>query len=193
MPKRYEEVTESELLSLVREGDFDAFTELGARYGWLVRMKAEALQTDLSPDREDLIQEGTFGLFIAAKSYDGNMGASFKTYAGVCIQNRMISAYRRFQSKKNMLLTTSSSLDERDLTVTADHEDPAKLLEIKETMEVMNRKIQGLLSPMEQRVLSLYLSGMQRSDIEKKTGITVKAFDNAMHRVRSKLKDSRVK
>jgi len=191
MPKRYEDATESDLLSHVKEGDFDAFTELSARYGWLIRLKAEAPKTALSPDMEDLIQEGYFGLFVAAKSFDDSMGASFQTYARICIQNRMIGAYRRYQSKKNMLLTTSASLDGRDMAGAADREDPAELLEIKENMEVMNRKIQGLLSPMERQVLSLYLSGVKRSDIEKRAGITVKAFDNAMHRVRSKLKNSR--
>lgn len=193
MPKRYETKVEGELLSLVREGDFDAFAEFSARYGWLIRSKAEALNNGLSPDMEDLLQEGYFGLFLAAKSFDNSVGASFKTYAGVCIQNRMVGACRRYQSKKNMLLTTSASLDGNDVVKVSQSENPAELLEIKENMEVMNRKIQGLLSAMEQRVLSLYLSGVKRSDIERKAGITVKAFDNAMHRVRSKLRNSRAK
>ena len=44
------------------------------------------------------------------------------------------------------------------------------------------------LSDFELRVLSLYLGGYKRQEAERKLGISARAFDNAMARVRKKLR-----
>ena len=39
-------------------------------------------------DTDDLVQEGLIALWIASGRYDPSRGASFRTYASVCINNR---------------------------------------------------------------------------------------------------------
>lgn len=48
-----------------------------------------------SVDVEDLIQAGTMGLLDAGRHYNGTMGASFETYAGIRIRGAMLDEVRR--------------------------------------------------------------------------------------------------
>lgn len=47
------------------------------------------------------------------------------------------------------------------------------------------------LTPLERRVLDLYLSGCSRAEVQQRSGIRQKAFDNALYRIRSKLRRGR--
>lgn len=47
--------------------------------------------------REDLMQEGRFGLCKAAVTYNENSGQAFTTYAYVCIKNEMLQALRHLK------------------------------------------------------------------------------------------------
>ncbi|MCP5181196.1 MAG: RNA polymerase sigma factor FliA [Pseudomonadales bacterium] len=63
----------------------------------LVRRIAHRLMARL-PDSvqvDDLLQAGMIGLLEAAAKYDGSMGASFETYAGIRIRGAMLDEVRR--------------------------------------------------------------------------------------------------
>jgi RNA polymerase sigma factor for flagellar operon FliA len=51
------------------------------------------LPSTIQPD--DLIQAGMIGLLEAARNYDENQGASFKTYAGIRIRGSMLDEIRK--------------------------------------------------------------------------------------------------
>lgn len=51
------------------------------------------LPSTIQPD--DLIQAGMIGLLEAARNYDENQGASFKTYAGIRIRGAMLDEIRK--------------------------------------------------------------------------------------------------
>lgn len=161
-----------------------AFGELESRYLWLVRAKARDLIMRAGGDRDELIQEGLLGLYDAAKTYENNHGASFKTYAGVCIYNRMLNELRRSSNKKNSPLNNSVSFEDVDSSVPSPELD----LERREDFKAVLNQIHISLSEFEKKVLALYLSGYKRSELADKKGISVKAFDNAVQRVRRKLK-----
>jgi len=59
-----------------KEGDGKAENYLLNKYKNLVRGKAKTLYL-LGGDREDLIQEGMIGLFMAVRDFDKNKNASF--------------------------------------------------------------------------------------------------------------------
>lgn len=184
----FEEWSSAELVRRVRQGDADAFAALSARYLWLVRAKAHRFAGAHVPEVEDLTQEGLLGLYTAAVSFDENAGASFSTYAGTCIYNRMASAVRRYGSSGNRTLNESLSLDSGDVALTAAGEDPGAALELQEWLHQLRQKLEASLSPLERRVLALYLSGCQRRELPEKLGLSQKSCDNALHRVRSKLR-----
>ena len=63
--------------------------------------------------------------------------------------------------------------------------------ELRERFLDLRRRVEDLLSPTEKTALMLYLSGARRSEIEKRYGMDLRSFDNALYRVRSKLKTLR--
>lgn len=83
-----------------QNGDDAAFSELAARYLKVIRIKACSFREIFSLEREDLYQEGLLGLLDAANSYKPSERTSFETYAGRCINNRIVSAVRRSSSLK---------------------------------------------------------------------------------------------
>ena len=124
--------------------------------------------------------------YAAAISFRPEGGASFSTYAGVFVYNRMTSAVRRHVSSGNRPLNESVPLEDAgDAAVEAGPED---LLELREDFRTLQQRMGVSLSPLERRVLALYLNGYRRGEAANRAGITVRAYDNALHRVRSKLK-----
>ena len=62
------------------------------------------------------------------------------------------------------------------------------ILETRENFEAVLNQIHISLSDFERKVLVLVLSGYNRSEAAEKLGVPLKAFDNALSRVRKKLK-----
>ena len=61
-------------------------------------------------------------------------------------------------------------------------------LELREWLHQLRQRLEASLSPLERRVLALYLSGCPRRELPEKLGVSQKSCDNALHRVRSKLR-----
>ncbi len=160
----------------------NVFEEIEHRFLWLVKSKIYSLSQEPS---DDMLQEGRLALFHAAKTYREELGASFKTYAGVCIYNKISNMVR---DKKNLPLSDFLSIDELlgDDKVLVD--SPETVFENQENYEAVLSKIHITLSDFECKVLALYLSGYKRAEIQEKFAISVKAYDNAIARVRKKLK-----
>lgn len=189
MSQDYHELSDTELAGKVKAADCDAFTELSGRYLELIRGKAAQFTGGSLPEKEDLLQEGVWGLYLAACSYKPEQGASFSTYASVCIHNRIASAVRAHVSQKNKPLNESLPLETAGEASTAVSESPEALLELQENFQAILSRMKRSLSPLEQKVLSWYLSGCKRRDIPEKTGLSLKTFDNALHRVRTKIRN----
>lgn len=76
--------SDEELCSMTLDGNDCAFSELFLRYSNLIMLKISSYYKS-NVDIDDLFQEGVLGLLNAAKSYNTQKGASFKTYASICI------------------------------------------------------------------------------------------------------------
>lgn len=126
----YQACGDAQLAALVRAGQGEAFAELSARYLGLIRAKAKLFEGASAPEKEDLWQEGLLGLYAAAISYQPGRGASFPTYAGVCVYNQMASAVRRHGSSGNRPLNESVPLE--DAGEAAVEAGPEALLELRE-------------------------------------------------------------
>lgn len=185
----HETLGDGRLAELVREGDPLAFGELSSRYMGMIRRKAAQFTGPGAPEPEDMVQEGLLGLYSAALGYKEHSGrASFGTYAGTCVHNRMVSAVRSYATAGNRTLNRALSLTEAG-DMPEGNMGPQELVEAREQFR---RMWQGLeLSDLERRVLGLYLSGCPRARVEERSGISLKAFDNALYRIRSKLRESR--
>lgn len=182
---------DSQLAALVRNGDSDAFLELTSRYMMLIRAKAAPFHSTML-EADDLCQEGLMGLLDAVRSYREDGGASFRTYAGTCISNRIIMAYRWAAGRKNLPLNNFVPLNEEGnsyRTFAEEDADPEKMLVEEENLRLLKQFISHELSKMERQVLMLYLGGYTYKEIANSLRITSKAADNALQRVRRKLKE----
>lgn len=191
----YTEFEDNVLQKLAFEGDRDAEEQLAIRYTRLVRICARPLFL-AGGDSEDLTQEGMFGLLSAIRQYDPSMNASFKTYAELCIKNRLLSAVKSASRLKHIPLNDGISLDamlsdESQIPLSAYTElfqrSPEELVLARENKEELELSFKNCLSKLEKNVLNYYLDGLSYDDIAKAIGKDVKAVDNAVQRIRRKL------
>lgn len=181
--------TDDQLVCLVKSGNSDAFVELTARFMSLIRVKASPFRCTML-EADDLCQEGLLGLLGAARSYDIKGKAGFRTYAGICINNRIIMAYRTASSQKNIPLNNSVSLSDgcSQMDISDCTKDPETMLLNSESFKTIQQKIHTLLSKLEQQVLMLYLGGCSYQEIAAELRVSPKVVDNALQRVRLKLR-----
>ena len=103
-----QEPSDEALCALAASGDRQAEEDLVVRYNRLVRICARPYFL-AGGDSEDLIQEGMVGLLAAIREYDPEKAASFRTYAEVCIKNRLFSVIKAAARDKHIPLNNSVS------------------------------------------------------------------------------------
>lgn len=168
------------------------------KYKYLVRSKAGTMYI-LGADRDDLIQEGMIGLFKAIRDYDCGRDASFFTFAELCISRQMYSAVQAAGRMKHIPLNSYISLygngaeqgeeENSILSMLADRGlNPEDLVIDKESVELLEKRMEQELSGFEKQVLDLYITGMSYTQIAKVLGRDEKSTDNALQRLRSKIK-----
>ena len=199
----YEKCSDEELIVRLRDGE-EAITDyIMDKYKNLVRSKAKSMYI-LGADREDLIQEGMIGLFKAIRDYDAGRDASFFTFADLCVSRQMYTAVQAAGRQKHAPLNTYISLyanaAEHDMTgdgeegelinsvISQSDKNPEELLIDKENVERLEKTIEKELSSFEKQVLDLYLTGMKYSQIARVLGRDDKSTDNALQRIKAKLK-----
>lgn len=181
------------LATLAKSGDDTALADLIERYAPLVRVKARGFAKG-TLDSDDLFQEGMVALLKAVRNYRSDAQSSFRTFASVCIVNKMLSALTAHMRQKNAPMRGYISLDESEvsensLVVSRGQTDPELLVIQSEEAAIRNRCIETLLSPFERQVLRLYLSSYSYDEMSRSLGSTAKAVDNALQRVRRKLRN----
>ncbi len=167
-------------------------------YKELVKSKAH-LYFMLGGDRDDIVQEGMIGIFKAIKNYDIEKGASFKTFADLCVNRQIITAIKSAGRQKHSPLNSSLSLDkpvsEGEYSQTLGETlaagidtNPEAVYLMGEMAELLLASEDGFLSAFERLVLHEMMSGKTYRDIAKEQGKSEKSVDNAIQRIRRKLR-----
>lgn len=182
-----EKKTDDLLATAAQRGDKAAEEELLRRYAGLVR--AAARQYFLrGGETEDLIQEGMIGLYGAIRDYSKEKNSSFKNFAYVCVEHRILDAVRTSAKKGNAPLNTSVPLFAAE-GVEAGDNPLDRMIRIENHREFI-RKMTGALSDLEYRVMTMYIDGFSVSEICEATGKSSKSVDNAVQRGKKKLSES---
>lgn len=184
--------SDEELARLALKKQPHAFSELLNRYTRLMLYKISCVRSGGS-EADDFMQECSLGLLDAVESYSAEEKASFRTYAGVCMDNRLKTALRKSASEKNKPLRgyveISDYLEGSDADNTLGRGiNPEEQMLINESAAELKQRLKELLSKKEHEVFSLYLSGRSYEEISKAMGVSLKTVDNALQRVRRKLK-----
>lgn len=174
------------ILSYAQSGNTSEQEMLIKNYKQLVDMVANRYN-DSPMEREDLIQEGLIGLLAAIKSYDSTKGASFKTYAVICISNAMQSALRKYRRLKDIPVQNVVEYQESEIPADIFFDSAEDIVIAQESVSLLTKVLQQNLSDFENEVLRLHIDGCSYNEIAKRLCKTPKAIDNALQRVRRKL------
>lgn len=192
----FEKNTDEELILLIRNGNEEATEYLLKKYTPLVRKSSRTLYL-IGADTEDLSQEGMIGLFKAIQNYQEDTTASFYTFARLCIDRQIYSAIKASNRKKhsplNSYISFYSQLNEDDAplidNLEADNNsNPEQIILERENASHFMDLLQSHLSKMEKAVLPLYLDGQSYADIAASLNKPMKSIDNAIQRIREKVR-----
>ncbi|MBQ6892920.1 MAG: sigma-70 family RNA polymerase sigma factor [Clostridia bacterium] len=174
-----------ELLLHIQNGSSGAFVKLSEKYAPLLESEvARYIGSLSSADLEDLRQGALVSLYRAALAYRADGGVTFGLFAKICIVNGIADTLRYIGKK-----TVDISMDDVTEDELGDGEyDPQDLMLDKEQFVQLRRKISLALSELELEIFELYLGGYSYAEIAEKIGKTVKSVDNALRRVKDKLK-----
>lgn len=195
--EQFAKKTDEELIRILHEGDTGVIDFLMEKYKNLVRKHAKVMFIQ-GADNDDLIQEGMIGLFKAIRDYDENHEASFQTFARLCISRQILTAIENSRRKKHVPLNSYVSLYANDedgeetligSLATLAQSSPEEIVLDRERVELLMEKIMGVLSPFEGQVFRLYLVGMDYTEIARTLGKEEKSTDNALQRIKRKIRD----
>lgn len=179
------EATSDEELAELARTSVDAQGILLKRYVKLVHYHASHYAA-AAADVDDLIQEGLITLLHVISRFRAEEGTKFSTYAQVCIVNRMRSLVRRAGTYAAPVADIAQLMEER--AVIADAETPESILVEKENYARCRMQVMALLSAKEWEILQCIMSGASYAQTAEMLGISVKSVDNAMQRVRRKMR-----
>ena len=180
----------SSVLDGIRHGDEGAFAALSEQYRPLAESmaaryaaKSDADDGFLTPD--DFRQEAGLALYRAALSYNGEQTeVSFGLYAKICIRNALVSLLRRASKTKKAKTLAQTTASPKGLS----DEDPAFRLLTAEAKSSIVRQAREVLSPYELTIFEQYIAGKPPREIAKRVGHPVKSVNNAVYRIKAKLK-----
>jgi RNA polymerase sporulation-specific sigma factor len=153
------------------------YSELIYRFFPLVKSRAGAICPAPSA-YEDFVQEGMLGLLSAIRSFNGDSGSKFSSYAYSCISNRMKTAAAKLRGQQ------AAENGSNEDTEPASSLTPESIIIQREILE----EFENTLSPLEKRCFLLYVSGLSYEKIGAKLGISEKSAKNAADRAGTKLK-----
>jgi RNA polymerase sporulation-specific sigma factor len=197
--KAQRELEDLQLVLRARNGDGAALDALMRRYAGFVRLKASSYFL-AGGDSDDLIQEGMIGLYKAMRDFRTDKETSFRSFAELCVTRQIITAIKTATRHKHQPLNGALSFshtpagydDGSDFTLGdalpgSPIDDPARRVVATEELAALVGCLGTSLSPLEGRVLTLYLEGRSYEEIGELVECDPKAVDNALQRVKRKV------
>lgn len=188
------ELSDSELIKLFKEGNESAFDYLFRRYEPLIAKVARKYYVR-GYETEDFYQIGAVAFYKAVLSYEENGNSSFYSYVLSCVRNSIVSQFRRqllkieyatdfediekaMEACKIYSIEKSEILDEEnDILLHSYRTELARLTKSK------------FLSPLEKKCLVSFIDGLSYVEIAEEHGFELKKVDNALMRIRTKLRE----
>jgi RNA polymerase sporulation-specific sigma factor len=193
------EQSDEDLLGRYRDGNQPAADVLLSRYRHLARIKARSYFL-VGADEDDLVQEAMIGLYKAIRDFSPERQVSFRTFADVCITRQLITAIRTAQRQKHAPLNSCVSLQKPleseegedrillDLLSAGDASDPAESVVSSDEIRNIKLAVSEILSDFEMHVLRQYVDGDSYQDIADRLDREVKSIDNALQRIKRKVR-----
>ncbi|HRV71414.1 MAG TPA: sigma-70 family RNA polymerase sigma factor [Thermovirgaceae bacterium] len=157
------------------KGDEEALSEMMLRFTPLIRYIAREFKGSFLAEEDDLLQEGYISLIRAVRGYEANRG-KFSSYLFSCVRNGMISYLRKNKNKN------------RESPLDPETEASGKGSLCWPVEELLPPDFTSLLTITEMTVLDAFLETGSVSSSAVVLGWQRKKVDNAMQRIRKKLR-----
>jgi len=184
-----------DLISKAKLGNNESYTELHEHYIPLIESMARRYMTigELPASEEnDMRQESEIAFYHAVRAFDLSQDkVSFGLYAKICISNRLISCLRKSGAKKEIessVVSLDEEYDDRIDTYISDKINPLDYVLIKENVSYIRRTMLEELSVYEQKIFNHYILGSSAKEIALVVGESEKSVNNAIYRIRAKLR-----
>lgn len=197
----YKDYNDFELISYIRESSEEANEIIFEKYKPLIVSLATKMvnySPNLGLEINDLIQEGMIGLSTAINAFNENDEASFYTYAKTCIERKIISTMIAAKRQKHKILNESMSIelytDDNntsiiDALVVDNSYNPENVIFQTENEIKLIEEIRKELTPLEEQVFDLKISGFKYREIADILDKELKVIDNALNRIKTKVKN----
>ena len=185
------------ILKKAQSGDNEAIDLILKEYSKLLSFNAQKYYL-VGAEKEDLVQEGILGLLKAIKFYDETK-SSFSSFAFLCIRREMISAIRKANTQKHMVLNEalktnailedSTNFDDEEHNINnykSPESNPEEIYLLKEEIEEFKKFSENNFSKFEKEVLTYLIRGYSYREIAKILSKNLKSIDNTIQRIRKK-------
>ena len=201
----YREYSDSELCSMICESNEEAKEILFNKYKYIIDyiVKKYLLSSmKVGIEYNDLYQEALLGFTDAINSYDETKEASIATFITLCVERKLQNTILKAKSIKNKMFLQTLSLDYQESTevlplkeMISDNckNDPLNNITNDENYLELLKKIKEELSDKEYEVFSLLVTGLSYVEIAEKLDKNPKQIDNAIQRIKNKIKKIRDK
>jgi len=175
------------LINEIKNGSGDAFGILAERYNYIISYNLAKLYSSFnfcSPrsDKEDLLQECRIILYKAAKYFDFMKNVKFSTYANICIKNHLVSLRRKYAGYDFI------PLDEIRENESGRYDKYFAFTDFNSFMNSFPETFFDALTVFEKKVLIMYVDDKSYKYMAEILNKSVKSIDNAVCRIKSKLK-----
>ena len=186
-----------ELIYLAQEENEIAKELLYKKYAKIINMliyKKYPKIKKLNIDIKDMYSISLTALNDAINFYNQNQNATFATYLTVVINNSINKYIKKYSSKKEQCINKALSLDfvysnQEFLNFILDYKNnPDYCISNQDEIKCLTQKAQKNLSIFEYEVYLLLLQNLNYRQIAKLLGKNPKQIDNAIQRIKNKLK-----
>lgn len=196
----YEEYSDNQLISMVRESSEEAKDILYEKYLYIIDIemkKYSRMARLLGYDINDLYQDALLGFSDALNSYRDDKDASLPSFISLCVDRKLQVSIKKAGRLKNKMLNDSLSLEYiyesftsplMDILSDNMENDPLENIVKEENKEELVKKIKSSLSEQEYEVYLLMVNGLKYDEIATLLDKDLKQVDNAMQRIKAKIR-----
>ena len=186
----YNDIDDVELITLLEENDENVRNIIYDKYSYLVDILIKKYQRAIRYYRinyDEIKCEALYAFSDGIHSFTSTKYASLKTFLYVCIERRLLNYIRHAMSGKQQTINESLSLD---FLVSDDNiTNPLHSLMEKENSNKIYMLAKNNLSEFEYTVFNYMVNNFSYNEIAKIMGKSPKQIDNAIKRIKIKMRD----
>lgn len=170
-------LSDEELMSLVKQKDTDAYSELVKRH----TNRFYALSYRLLSEREsaeDVVQDSFLMLWNSPGKWDASKNAKFTTWFYRVVTNACLDQRRKFKSE----------VSEEDIELESDEKAQDEVIELRNTKDRVDSLISELPESQQTALALCFYEGVSNKEAAEVMDISVKALESLLMRAKGTLR-----